>query len=79
VAPVEITTNPTVAAARPRALSPSTLIADWNTQRPTTGMRDQSAVVSLGANHNSITRSLPVAGFGYGAAKQGAPPRGVPR
>lgn len=84
---MEITTNPTVAAARLRALSPSTPNADWCTQRPTTGMRDQSAVVSLGGNHNSITRTLPlavsngvpVAGFGYGAAKQGAPPRGVPR
>lgn len=76
---MEITTNPTVAAARLRALSPATLNADWCTQRPTTGMRDQSAVGSLGANHNSITRTVPVAGFGYGAAKQGAPPRGVPR
>ena len=76
---MEITTNPTVAAARLRALSPSTPVADWCTQRPTTGMRDQSAVVSLGGNHNSITRTVPVAGFGYGAAKQGAPPRGVPR
>ena len=84
---MEITTNPTVAAARPRVLSPSTLNADWCSPRPKTDMRAQSAVGSLDANHNSITRSLPlaistgvpVAGFGYGAAKQGAPPRGVPR
>ena len=88
---MEITTNPTVATARLRALSPSTLNADWCAPRAKTGMRDQSAVASLDANHNSITRNLPVAvipagvptvpagGFGYGAAKQGAPPRGVPR
>jgi hypothetical protein len=92
VAPVEFTTNQTVAAARPRVLSPSTLIADWYTQRPAlTDMRDQSAVVSLTANHNSITRTAPLAvvpagvptapagGFGFGATKQAAPPRGVPR
>jgi hypothetical protein len=46
-------------------------------------MRDQSAVVSFLANHNSITRTasvaVPAVGFGLGAAKQGAPPRGVPR
>jgi hypothetical protein len=83
---VEFITNQTVAAARPRALSPSTLRADWY-QRPIfTGMRDQSAVVSLNVNHNSITRTAPNAvptapatGLGFGAAKQAAPPRGVPR
>ena len=76
---MEITTTSTVAAARPRALSPSTLNADWCTPRPTTGMRDQSAGISFDANHNSITRNVPVVDFDYGAAKQGAPPRGVPR
>jgi hypothetical protein len=91
VAPVEFTTNPTVAAARLRDLSPSTVCADWYQQGPAaTDMRDQSAVASLIANHNSITRIAPIAvpagvptvtavGFGYGATKQAAPPRGVPR
>jgi hypothetical protein len=84
--------NPTVAAARPRVLSTSTLIADWCTPRPRlTDMQVQSAVVPVNAHDNSITRTAPVVGlptvvptalaggFGYGAAKQAAPPRGVPR
>lgn len=84
---MEFITNETVATARPRALSPSTRYADWSSQRPAlTDMRDQSVVLSLTANHNSITRTAPVAvstvpatGLGFGAAKQAAPPRGVPR
>lgn len=87
---MEITTNPTAATARLRTLSPSMHIADWYPQRPNvTGMRDRSAAVSL-INHNSITRSAPIAvpagvptvpavGLGFGATKQAAPPRGVPR
>lgn len=89
---MDITTTQAVAAARPRALSPSTVIADWCTQRPAlTDMRNQSAVVSLNDHYNSITRTAPIValptgvptapagGVGFGAAKQAAPPRGVPR
>lgn len=85
---MEFTTDPTVAAARPRALSPSTMRADWYTQRPNaTDMRDRSVAVRSNVNDNCITRTAPIAavaavpagGFGSGAAKQGAPPRGVPR
>lgn len=49
-----------------------TPIADWS---PAQGMRNRSAVVPLDRNHNSITRTAP----NFGAAKQAAPPRGVPR
>jgi hypothetical protein len=73
---VEITMTQTAAAARPRTLScPQT--ADWYapTQAPT--MRDRSVLIA-GRNDNSI--NLPTAGVvGFGAAKQAAPPRGVPR
>ena len=82
------TTTQPAAAARPRTLSPSALTADWYTRPVSTDMRDQSAVVSLTAYHNSITRTAPNAipagvptapAGGFGAAKQAAPPRGVPR
>jgi len=89
---VDITTTQAVAAARPRVLSPSTQIADWCTQRPVpTDMRNQSAVGSLRTHYNSITRTAPIVdlptgvptapagGVGFDAAKQAAPPRGVPR
>jgi hypothetical protein len=73
---VEITMTYPASAARPRTLSrPQT--ADWYapTQAPT--MRDGSVLVT-GSNDNSI--NLPTAGVvGFGAAKQAAPPRGVPR
>jgi hypothetical protein len=70
----------TAAATRLRAL-PSTPSANWYPQVPTTGMRDRSAVAVLNPTHNSITRStaVPAGVVGFGAAKQAAPPRGVPR
>jgi hypothetical protein len=82
---MDITMTQTAAAARPRTLSlvsglapvntaTSPQTADWyaRTQVP---MRDRSV---LGGNYNSI--DLRPAGFvGFGAAKQAAPPRGVPR
>lgn len=69
-----MTMTSTVTAPRPRTLAPT----------------DQWAVVSLDANHNSIAAlcptvittdfvPAPAGGVGYGAAKQAAPPRGVPR
>jgi hypothetical protein len=89
---VEITMTQTVAtalrsSAPARALSPSTQPADWYTRPVLTDMRHRSAVASLNANYNSITRTAliagvptaPAGGVGFGAAKQGAPPRGVPR
>lgn len=73
---MEITMTQTAAAARLRVPStPCPQTADWYVQTPT--MRDRSV---LGGNYNSIDRTLPNAGVvGFGAAKQAAPPRGVPR
>ena len=73
-------TNQTVAAARPRVLSPSPISADWCTRPALTDTRNQSAVGSLSTYHNSITSNAPTAGgVGFGATKQASPPRGVPR
>ena len=63
------TTFMTAAAARPRTLS--TLTSPFAV--PMSGD-------SWLAHHNSITANVPaVVTTGYGAAKQAAPPRGVPR
>jgi hypothetical protein len=91
VAPVTITMTPTVAALRLR--TPSTQWREQVPSLPVAaGMRDASAFASLHPNHNSITATLrstvdPTADVTpvytdrgvYGAAKQAAPPRGVPR
>ena len=67
------TTFPTVAAARPRTLS-----------TPVSPFAVPMAGDNWLRNHNSIAATMRTAvphtqGVDYGAAKQAAPPRGVPR
>ena len=90
---MEITTFSAVTVARPRALtqgSPLALRRRGEGWRVTPGLAGASymrtghpSVPSL-SNHNSIAPmviGVPVAGTrdAFGAAKQAAPPRGVPR
>jgi hypothetical protein len=75
---MEMTMTQTAAAARPRTLSTVPVqTADWYAQTQVPTMRDRS-VLAFGSNHNSIN-PRPAGVVGYGAAKQAAPPRGVPR
>ena len=95
VAPVTITKTPTVAAARPRTLSLEgtvlavpTAVGTWRVGSPRvsvpTYLRTKSEFMATCAHHNSIrsavvAATVPVTGDRFGADKQAAPPRGVPR
>lgn len=83
---MEMTKIPTPAAARLRALSPVALRTDASPWPVTSAARAASYMrtdVRCTADHNSILTTDVVvpapAGVGFGAAKQAAPPRGVPR
>jgi hypothetical protein len=94
VAPVTITMIPAAAALRSRTLStqgaPFVLPVagdSWRDRVPAgaarTGARTESAFGSIYVHHNSIAKQMPAVSVnayrGVDAAKQVAPPRGVPR